>query len=41
MMIVGVTPGDQEDIEGSPFVGPAGKLLDEVLAATGVERKQV
>jgi DNA polymerase len=32
IMLVGEQPGDQEDIEGRPFVGPAGKLLDRALA---------
>ncbi|WP_172449786.1 UdgX family uracil-DNA binding protein [Porphyrobacter sp. HT-58-2] len=38
LMIVGEQPGDQEDIAGRPFVGPAGQLLDEYLAAAGIER---
>lgn len=38
LMIVGEQPGDQEDIEGRPFVGPAGQLLDECLASAGIER---
>jgi len=37
-MLVGEQPGDQEDIEGRPFVGPAGRLLDEVLLESGVDR---
>jgi DNA polymerase len=37
---VGEQPGDQEDIAGKPFVGPAGKLLDRALAEAGVERDQ-
>ena len=41
LMLVGETPGDQEDLAGHPFVGPAGRLLDEALAAVGVERKDV
>jgi uracil-DNA glycosylase family 4 len=35
IMFVGEQPGDQEDRTGRPFVGPAGKLLDEALAAAG------
>ncbi|MDE2577723.1 MAG: UdgX family uracil-DNA binding protein [Hyphomicrobiales bacterium] len=38
LMIVGEQPGDREDIAGKPFVGPAGRLLDEALARAGVER---
>lgn len=38
MMIVGEQPGDQEDLAGRPFVGPAGQLLDRALAAAGIER---
>ena len=41
MMLVGEQPGDVEDREGHPFVGPAGKLLDKALAAAGIEREQV
>jgi uracil-DNA glycosylase len=40
IMLVGEQPGDQEDIAGKPFVGPAGKLLDQCLAEAGIERKQ-
>lgn len=36
--IVGEQPGDSEDIEGRPFVGPAGRILDEGLAVAGLER---
>ncbi|GAB3273669.1 UdgX family uracil-DNA binding protein [Microbacterium lacusdiani] len=36
MMLVGEQPGDREDLEGEPFVGPAGRVLDEALAAAGV-----
>ncbi len=39
MMLVGEQPGDQEDRQGRPFVGPAGKLLDKALAAAGVDRR--
>jgi len=37
---VGEQPGDQEDIAGKPFVGPAGKLLDKAMAEAGIDRKQ-
>jgi uracil-DNA glycosylase family protein len=40
-MLVGEQPGDREDIEGHPFVGPAGALLDKALAEAGVERGDV
>jgi DNA polymerase len=40
-MMIGEQPGNQEDLEGKPFVGPAGKLLDEGLIAAGIDRKQV
>jgi uracil-DNA glycosylase len=35
---VGEQPGDQEDLQGKPFVGPAGQLLDRMLAETGIDR---
>jgi uracil-DNA glycosylase family protein len=38
VMLVGETPGDQEDIAGAPFVGPAGKLLDRALDEAGIDR---
>ncbi|HWJ73108.1 MAG TPA: UdgX family uracil-DNA binding protein [Kaistia sp.] len=41
MMLVGEQPGDQEDIAGRPFVGPAGKLLDRALADAGIDRSSV
>jgi uracil-DNA glycosylase family protein len=41
VMFVGEQPGDREDIEGKPFVGPAGRLLDEALTAAGIDRAQV
>jgi uracil-DNA glycosylase len=41
MMLVGEQPGDQEDKAGTPFVGPAGKLLDKALAAAGVDRDRL
>ena len=40
-MLVGEQPGDKEDEEGHPFVGPAGRLLDETLEAAGIERARV
>ena len=40
-MLVGEQPGDREDREGHPFVGPAGQLLDRALAAAGLARDQV
>jgi DNA polymerase len=39
--LVGEVPGDQEDLQGRPFVGPAGRLLDEALAAAGIPRSEV
>lgn len=41
LMLVGEQPGDQEDRAGKPFVGPAGELLDDALAAAGIDRHQV
>jgi uracil-DNA glycosylase len=38
VMLVGETPGDQEDVAGAPFVGPAGKLLDRALDEAGIDR---
>jgi uracil-DNA glycosylase len=38
LMLVGEVPGDREDREGKPFVGPAGRLLDRVLVEAGIER---
>jgi len=40
VMLVGEQPGDQEDIAGSPFVGPAGKLLDRALDEAGIDRRR-
>jgi DNA polymerase len=37
-MFVGEQPGDREDREGEPFVGPAGRVLDDALAAAGIDR---
>jgi uracil-DNA glycosylase len=39
IMLVGEAPGDQEDLEGRPFVGPAGKLLDTALNEAGIRRE--
>jgi len=41
IMLVGEMPGDREDIEGHPFVGPAGKLLDRAMQAAGLPRSDV
>jgi uracil-DNA glycosylase family protein len=41
VMLVGEQPGNQEDLEGKPFVGPAGKLLDTALVAAGIDRAKV
>lgn len=41
IMFVGEQPGDQEDLHGEPFVGPAGKLLDAALEAAGIPRRSV
>ena len=41
LMLVGEQPGDQEDLIGHPFVGPAGKLLDRALEAAGIDRATV
>jgi uracil-DNA glycosylase family protein len=38
VMLVGEQPGDREDREGKPFVGPAGRVLDEALAEAGIDR---
>lgn len=38
LMLIGEQPGDQEDLAGRPFVGPAGRLLDDSLAAAGLDR---
>ena len=40
IMLVGEQPGDREDTVGRPFVGPAGKLLDEAIAEAGLERRE-
>jgi uracil-DNA glycosylase len=41
LMLVGEQPGDQEDLQGHPFIGPAGKLLARSLEAAGIPRAQV
>ena len=41
IMMIGEQPGDREDVEGHPFVGPAGKLLDECLEEAGIDRRKV
>jgi uracil-DNA glycosylase len=41
LMLVGEQPGDQEDLQGKPFVGPAGALLDRALDEAGVDRGRV
>jgi DNA polymerase len=41
VLVVGEQPGDSEDREGRPFVGPAGRLLDSALEAAGIERDDV
>lgn len=41
VMLIGEQPGDREDREGHPFVGPAGALLDRALAAAGIDRRKV
>jgi len=40
-MFVGEQPGDKEDLEGKPFVGPAGRILDKALEAAGIDRRRV
>lgn len=40
VIFVGEQPGDQEDLAGEPFIGPAGKVFDEALAAAGIDRSQ-
>ena len=39
--MVGEQPGDKEDLAGRPFVGPAGAVLDQAMAAAGIERDDV
>lgn len=38
LMLVGEQPGDREDVEGAPFVGPAGQVLDQALEEVGIDR---
>jgi uracil-DNA glycosylase family protein len=40
-LFIGEQPGDQEDLTGQPFVGPAGRVLDEALAAAGIPREEI
>jgi uracil-DNA glycosylase family protein len=41
LMLVGEQPGDQEDRQGHPFVGPAGRVLDDALEQAGIDRSRV
>jgi uracil-DNA glycosylase len=41
IMLVGEQPGDQEDRQGHPFVGPAGRMLDRAIVEAGIDRKEV
>jgi len=41
VMLVGEQPGDQEDRQGHPFVGPAGRVLDRAIVDAGIDRQQV
>jgi DNA polymerase len=41
VVLVGEQPGDQEDLRGAPFVGPAGEVLDRALAEVGIDRQRV
>jgi len=40
VLFIGEQPGNDEDLQGRPFVGPAGRLLDEALEETGIDRRQ-
>jgi uracil-DNA glycosylase family protein len=40
LMLVGEQPGDREDVQGEPFVGPAGAMLDRALEAAGIDRER-
>lgn len=40
VLFVGEQPGNEEDLTGKPFVGPAGRLLNEALAEAGIDRRQ-
>ena len=41
LLLVGEQPGNSEDLEGAPFVGPAGRLLDRALGEAGIDRDEV
>src|SRR6266508_1602801 len=41
IMLVGEQPGDYEDVAGKPFVGPAGKIMDQALEEAGIDRTKV
>ncbi len=41
LLMIGEQPGNEEDLQGKPFVGPSGKLLDRALTEAGIDRKQV
>jgi len=41
LMLIGEQPGDQEDLAGRPFVGPAGRVLDRALAEAGIDRARI
>jgi DNA polymerase len=41
LMLVGEQPGDKEDLQGEPFVGPAGRLLDRALDVAGLDRRSI
>jgi DNA polymerase len=41
IMLVGEQPGDYEDVAGKPFVGPAGKIMDQALEEAGIDRSHV
>jgi uracil-DNA glycosylase len=41
VILVGEQPGDKEDLAGHPFVGPAGKVLDQALVSAGINREKV
>ncbi|HXI89798.1 MAG TPA: uracil-DNA glycosylase family protein, partial [Blastocatellia bacterium] len=40
VLFIGEQPGNDEDLQGRPFVGPAGRLLDQALEETGIDRRQ-
>jgi DNA polymerase len=41
LMLIGEQPGNDEDLDGHPFIGPAGRVLDKALQEAGIDRKQV